>query len=116
MNTLSLWKIKSVRAALGMAVIVGLLVAPALAASEQTGRPGGATTAKTAPSKTETAKAEAAKRERQADIRKGIELLQRAKEYLQYKDTKDFGGHKEKTMDYIEHAIKELRDALEADK
>ncbi|MCX6996233.1 MAG: hypothetical protein NTV49_03910 [Kiritimatiellaeota bacterium] len=104
------------RAWLGAAAVAGCLTLPVLAAMEPAGKAGGATVAKTAADKAEAAKATAAKRERQAEIRKGLDMLERAKSWLQYKDAKDLAGHKEKTMNYVESAIKELRMALEADK
>ena len=96
----------SVCVALSMAAMLTL---PAPAA------PANASATNTA-AKAEAAKAAAAQRERQAEVRKGIELLERARSFLQYKDDKVLAGHKQKALDYTERALKELRDALELNK
>jgi len=105
MKTEAFGKRGFVRGVLGSAVVAGLLAASVLATQNQIVVPVGTTTLPTM-----------GKGERHPEIHRGIELLERAKEILKDKAARDFVGHREKAVEHIELALKQLRECLAVDK
>ena len=113
-------KLGFVRIGLGMVVAAGLLAVSVIVAQAQTTvQPGTTTTGTGLGTATGTgtgAQMAAGKGERHPEIHKSIAMLERAKEVLKDKAAHDFAGHREKAVEHIEQALKQLRECLEEDK
>jgi len=112
-------KLGFVRIGLGMMVVAGLLAVSVVVAQAQNTVQTGATTIPALGTPTGAgagALKAAGKGERHPEIHKSIAMLERAKEVLKDKAAHDFAGHREKAVEHIEQALKQLRECLEEDK